>query len=150
MDPGRGYLEAALKQVNWALTNQSPNGWFAKCCVSDPSIPLTHTLGYALRGVVGAYLSSKQERYLRAACLTADGLMSALDPEGQLPGRLGARWQPAVDWVCLTGTSQTARIAGCCFTRRRRATRTGAPGSAPTLSYDEPFPSMDPWKSAAA
>jgi hypothetical protein len=43
------------------------------------------------------------------ACLrTADGLLSVLDPQGFLPGRLQADWQPAVRWACLTGTAQIA------------------------------------------
>ena len=107
-EPTRGYLEAALKQVDWALTNQAANGWLSKCCLSDPVHPLTHTLGYALRGIVEAYLSSKDNRYLQAACLTADGLLRALRADGKLPGRLDANWQPAADWVCLTGASQIA------------------------------------------
>jgi hypothetical protein len=108
LEEGRGYLEAALRQVDWALNNQAPNGWLAKCCLSDPQHPLTHTLGYALRGIVGAYVASKRERYLRAACLTADGLLSTLNANGELPGRLDADWHPAADWVCLTGVSQIA------------------------------------------
>lgn len=108
VDGNRGYLESALKQVDWALANQTANGWLAKCCLEEPMHPLTHTLGYALRGIVGAYLSSRQERYLQAACLTADGLMSALESGGTLPGRLDAQWRAAVDWVCLTGSSQIA------------------------------------------
>jgi hypothetical protein len=69
---------------------------------------LTHTLGYALRGLIEAYLSRREERYLRAACLTADGVLSALSADGKLPGRLNADWQPEADWVCLTGASQIA------------------------------------------
>jgi hypothetical protein len=108
VDGNRGYLEAALKQVDWALGNQAVNGWLAKCCLDDPMHPLTHTLGYALRGVVGAFLASRQERYLQAACLTADGLLTALRDDGALPGLLDAQWRPAADWVCLTGISQIA------------------------------------------
>ena len=108
LEPQRGYLEAGLKQVNWALANQATNGWLSKCCLSDPLRPLTHTLGYALRGIVEAYFSSQDERYLHAACRAADGLMGALSAEGKLPGRLDADWQPAADWVCLTGSSQIA------------------------------------------
>jgi rhamnogalacturonyl hydrolase YesR len=108
VDSSRGYLDAGLKQVDWALTNQAANGWLAKCCLSDPVHPLTHTLGYALRGVVEAYLASKDDRYLNAACLTADGLLGAMRKDGMLPGRLDANWQPAADWVCLTGLSQIA------------------------------------------
>jgi hypothetical protein len=65
-------------------------------------------LGYALRGIVEAYLSSKDNRYLQAACLTADGLLRALRADGKLPGRLDANWEPVADWVCLTGASQIA------------------------------------------
>ena len=106
--PNRGYQDAGLRQVDWALQNQHPNGWLAKCCLSDPAMPLTHTLGYALRGIVGAYLSSRHSKYLEAACRTADGLLGALSVDGRLAGRLDADWNSAVDWVCLTGACQIA------------------------------------------
>jgi len=143
VDSERGYLEAALRQVDWALRLQTENGWLAKCCLSNPENPLTHTLGYALRGIIGAYSASKDERYLRGACRTADGLMEALDQEGRLPGRLDARWKPAVDWVCLTGTAQIAQ----CFLLLHKATgrddylRAGMAGNAfvrRTISLDGP------------
>ena len=108
LEPDRGYLEAANRQVDWALGRQKPNGWFADCCLTDTQNPLTHTLGYALRGVVEAYLYNREEKYLAAACRTADGLLSAFDRNGRLAGRLNDRWQPAANWVCLTGTSQIA------------------------------------------
>jgi hypothetical protein len=108
VDPGRGCQQAALAQVDWALGHQAGNGWFPKCCLSLPEKPLTHTLGYTLRGIVEAYLASRNDLYLQAACRTADGLLSALGPDGRLPGRLDAAWRAAADWVCLTGTSQIA------------------------------------------
>jgi len=108
LEPNRGYLEAARAQVDWALGHQAKNGWLAKCCLSDPEHPLTHTLGYALRGIIEAYLSTRDDRYREAARLTADGLMGALQPSGKLPGRLDAQWQAAAEWVCLTGSSQIA------------------------------------------
>jgi Squalene-hopene cyclase C-terminal domain len=105
---GRGYGEAALANIRWALTRQQANGWFADCCLTDPRRPLTHTLGYALRGVVEGYRFSGEAGLLAAARRTADGLVSALRPDGWLPGRLDARWRAAADWVCLTGSSQVA------------------------------------------
>ena len=107
-----GYAAAGLKQVNWALTNQRENGWLSSCCLSDASKPLTHTIGYALRGILEAWLYSRDRRYLDAALRTADGVLTALPHDGKLPGRLDANWRPAVDWVCLTGASQ---IAECWF-----------------------------------
>jgi hypothetical protein len=108
--PGRGYAEAAIRNIRWALGYQRPNGWFHRCCLTDPRQPLTHTLGYALRGVVEGYRFTRESAMLEAARRTADGLLGALQEDGFLPGRLGWQWTSTVDWSCLTGTVQ---IAAC-------------------------------------
>ena len=106
--PGRGYGEAGLRQVRWALSKQRPNGWIERCCLSDPERPLTHTLGYALRGTLEAYRYSGEPAFLAAGRRTAEGLLGALAGDGSIAGRLDADWRPAVDWVCLTGNAQIA------------------------------------------
>ena len=107
--PGNGYADAALANVRWALQSQKPNGWFEKCCLVDSSCPLTHTLGYVLRGLLEAYLYSKVPYLLEACRRTADGLLGAIRmADGYLPGRLRSDWQAAVPWSCLTGTVQIA------------------------------------------
>jgi hypothetical protein len=106
--PSRGYGEAALKNIRWALSKQRENGWFADCCLNDPARPLTHTIGYALRGVIEGYRFSKDEALLDAAILTANGALSALRANGFLPGRLRESWKGAVKWACLTGSVQIA------------------------------------------
>ena len=106
--PEKGYGEAGLANVRWALNQQRSNGWFANCCLSDYSIPLTHTLGYALRGVLEGFRYSSDASLLAAARKTADGLLSALQTDGYLPGCLASDWSAAADWVCLTGAVQVA------------------------------------------
>jgi hypothetical protein len=108
VEPDRPYADAALANVRWALDRQHDNGWLEDCCLTDPSQPLTHTLGYALRGILEAYRFSKDTLYLRAAQKTADGLLRAIGQDGFLPGRLQRDWRPAVNWACLTGTVQIA------------------------------------------
>jgi hypothetical protein len=108
IEPNKGYADSALSQVQWALNFQKENGWLDKCCLNDPSEPLTHTLGYMLRGILETYRFSNEKRFLRAAIKTADGLLSALKPDGFLPGRFRQDWGPAVSWACLTGTAQIA------------------------------------------
>jgi hypothetical protein len=106
--PDRGYGEAGLRQVDWALTKQTPNGWWGSCCLSEPDAPLTHTLGYVLRGLIEAFLWSRREDLLARAFVTADGLLSALSDEGRLPSRLNAQWGAAQPSACITGIAQIA------------------------------------------
>jgi hypothetical protein len=108
MEPHKGYDDAALANVWWALKKQQENGWIDECCLDDHTQPLTHTLGYALRGIIEAYRFSTEPKLLAAARKTADGLLSVLDFTGFLPGRLDAHWRGTVPWACLTGTAQVA------------------------------------------
>ena len=102
------WAEAGLRQVRWALTRQRRNGWMEACCLEDTARPLTHTLGYALRGILECWRFSRQEEFLEAARRLADGLLTALGPEGRMPGRLLPDWSAGASWVCLTGTVQIA------------------------------------------
>jgi hypothetical protein len=104
------YGDAALANIRWALRLQHDNGWFERCCLDDPARPLTHTIGYTLRGVVEAYRFTG-DRILAAACRrTADAIAAATTAEGFLPGRLDRHWRGKASWACLTGSAQ---IASC-------------------------------------
>ncbi|TQF00118.1 MAG: hypothetical protein FKY71_05055 [Spiribacter salinus] len=106
------YATTARANVDWALGYQRPNGWFEHCCLSEPERPLTHTLGYVLRGLVEAHRYTGDASLLAAARRTADGLLGTQQSDGSLPGRLTETWQAAVDYSCLTGNVQ---IAWCWF-----------------------------------
>jgi len=108
LEPRMPYSDAARKHLEWALTQQTDEGWFQKCCLSDETQPLTHTLGYALRGIVEGYRMFGEERLLQAALRAAEGLRSALGEDGRLPGRIGPHWDARAGWVCLTGSAQIA------------------------------------------
>ncbi|NTV70743.1 MAG: hypothetical protein HGA71_11400 [Azonexaceae bacterium] len=112
LEPNQGFGEAGIKQVRWALTKQADNGWFASNCLSSPEEPLTHTVGYVLRGVIEAYRFSGDEALLIAAQRTADALLKVIESDGRIGGQLDKNWRPTVDWVCLTGSVQ---IAACWF-----------------------------------
>lgn len=106
--PESPYAESALRNVAWALQFQRDNGWFDRCCLSDSTAPLTHTLGYVLRGVLEAYRFTEAKTLLAACHRTADGLLSAIRDDGYLPGRLDENWRGTVTWACLTGSVQIA------------------------------------------
>jgi hypothetical protein len=106
LEPEQPWGEAGLLQVDWAIGHLQDNGWPAHCCLSDPGAPLTHTLGYTLRGIIEAWRLAGHDRHLQAALRLGRGLRSALEDDGRLPGRLDAAWRPTVPWVCLTGSVQ--------------------------------------------
>jgi hypothetical protein len=106
--PGHGFGDSALRQIHWAAGNVQANGWIKDCCLSDPTRPLTHTLGYALRGFVEGYRFSHDENLLKVALQVAEGLRGCVREDGHLAGRLESNWAPAVPWVCLTGSVQIA------------------------------------------
>lgn len=103
---GYGYGNAGVKQVRWALSRQRANGWFEDSCLNRARAPLTHTIGYTLRGVLEAYRLTHDLEFLYAAAKTGQALVRCSEPDGRLAGRLDAKWQPVVDWVCLTGSAQ--------------------------------------------
>lgn len=106
--PEQRYKRAVQANIDWALGHQHENGWFDKCCLEQPDDPLTHTIGYVLRGVLEAYRFLNIPEYLTKAIVTADALLAARRPDGMLPGRLNAQWQAEVPWACLTGAAQIA------------------------------------------
>lgn len=110
LEPESNYAEAAIANIKWALSLQTANGWFENCCLSEPEQPLTHTIGYVLRGVIEAYRFTDNEIFLDASLKTADSLLMALRDDGSLPGRLDSDWRGTVSWSCLTGNVQ---IAAC-------------------------------------
>jgi len=108
IEPNAAYGEAGLRNVRWALTVQTPNGWFDSCSIKNPATPATHTLGYALRGLLEGHAYKADDVILAASRACADGLLGQLSPDGFLPGRLDRNWRPAARWSCLTGTVQNA------------------------------------------
>jgi hypothetical protein len=108
LEPGRGYAEAALRNVRWALTHQRGNGWFDRCCLDDSNQPVTHTIGYVLRGLLEVERFFGVPSLIAAARRTADGILTAIRPDGALPGKLSSNWRGSASWSCLTGNVQIA------------------------------------------
>ena len=104
------YVRAGERGIDFALTKQQPNGWWADNCLSDRKRPLLHTIAYATRGVLEAGLLLEREDYVKSAQCTALALAKAQRPTGGLAGRFADDWSEAAAWDCLTGNAQTAII----------------------------------------
>jgi uncharacterized protein YyaL (SSP411 family) len=103
-----GFRRAAIRNLDWALGQQIPNGWLENNCLSDNEQPYTHTIAYAMRGFLESAHYLGDHRYLVAAERIFDGLRPRLRGSGYLPARFDRRWKPTARYCCLTGNSQLA------------------------------------------
>jgi hypothetical protein len=108
-------VDGAVRNAEFCLSKQSPNGWFSDCCLTDGSQPLLHTIAYSMQGLVGIGTIVHRADFIEAAIRTADSLVGLMDKDGFIPGRIGPDFKGTVDWCCLTGTAQTAIVWGRLF-----------------------------------
>ena len=129
---GQEAVDAAVRNAEYCLTRQHANGWFADCCLEDPSKPLLHTIAYTMQGLIGIGRMVDRPDLWKAAETTARSLMTLMDRDGFIPGKIDAGFQGQSTWCCLTGTAQTAIVWSQLFERtgdeafrsaRRTATR---------------------------
>ncbi len=104
------YLDAAVCNVQWALTRMRANGWLENNDLEDNERPLTHTIAYATRGFLEVGLIAEQNSFVEVAARIARAVAQSQRSDGALPGRLDADWRAASRWTCVTGNAQMAII----------------------------------------
>jgi len=105
-----GWIDAAVKNVEWALEQSNENGWLRyNDLVSDAS-PLTHTIAYAFRGILETAVIVGRQDWIDGVRRVAETLIERQDRDGSLAGCLDGNWNPTVRSVCLTGCAQIALI----------------------------------------
>ena len=104
--------DTALRNLEFTLGLQFPNGWFSLNHLSPQrnTHPLTHTLAYAAEGLLESGLILGDRRFIDAARRTSDAALSRLGPDGFLSGEFYDDWTPAARWCCLTGLAQFAGL----------------------------------------
>ena len=100
------YLDAAVRNAEWALTQARANGFLDNNCLQDNLQPFTHTIAYAMRGLLEIGAAAGREDFIAAARRIGDAMIAALPADGRLPGRFDSEWKPTVKWSCLTGDCQ--------------------------------------------
>ena len=104
------YRDSAIRNLEFVLSRQYPNGWFPDCCLDDNNSPLLHTIAYTMEGVLEAGVILKEPRYIEAARRAADALLVNQESDGSLAGRFNSQWAPIGHWSCLTGDAQTSVV----------------------------------------
>jgi len=96
----------ARRHLDWALTQQTPSGWFASNAFTPERSPFTHTIAYAIRGFLESGLLLDEARYLEAAVKAGRGLAAVQREDGWLAGTYKDGWQADAGYCCLTGLAQ--------------------------------------------
>lgn len=96
--------DAAVRNLDWVLTQQSNTGWFRSAGFTPESTPYLHTIAYTVRGLLESGLLLNNDQYIQAANTTASTL-ATLESEAFLYGEYDSQWRGG-DYHCLTGNAQ--------------------------------------------
>ncbi len=99
-------VAAARRNLDWALSQQTPCGWFANNAFVPERAPFTHTIAYAIRGLLESGVLLDEDRYLQAAVVAGQGMAKVQRQDGWLAGTYRDDWVTAAGYCCLTGLAQ--------------------------------------------
>jgi hypothetical protein len=104
------FVDAAMRNLEWALTQVTPSGWFLQNAFRTGENPFTHTIAYAMRGFVEVGALTGQDRWIEIAAQAARALAQVQRADGGLAGEFADDWHPTGNYCCLTGVAQVALI----------------------------------------
>lgn len=116
------HRQAAVRNLEWALSQQDTDGWFRNCAFRSGEDPFTHTLTYTAEGLFESGCLLDDMRYIEAATRTADALLARLHTNGSLASSYSSGWQATSRSSCLTGNCQASRLWLRLFTLRGELT----------------------------
>jgi hypothetical protein len=104
------YLDAADRNVAWALSTAHGNAWLpGNCLTTNPDDrALTHTIAYSMRGILEVGVAAGKQHYIDAALTMGQRMCEQQNDDGSLSGYFSPQWAPLNDWSCVTGNSQMA------------------------------------------
>lgn len=113
---------SALRNLDWVLAQQQPNGWFANAdnTIRHNGRPITHTLAYTLDGLLECARILGDDRYAHAATQAAGALADQYLSTGRLHGRYDSAWSGS-EHPLMTGCAQMTIV----WTRLAAATKEG-------------------------
>lgn len=102
--------DAAARNLAMVAQRQRENGWIPDCCLTDPARPLSHTIAYAIHGLLEGGRVLGDARLVDHASRAALAVADAARAHGSIAGRFHDDWRPAATWSCLTGEAQMAGV----------------------------------------
>ena len=107
----------ARTNLDWAVSEQQPSGFFDECAFERGRAPFTHTIAYATRGLLESGELLIDRRYIDAAQRCADAALGHVADGGFLPGQIAIDGEAAASYCCLTGNCQFSIVWAKLFDR---------------------------------
>jgi len=107
-DAGREAV--ARSNLDWAVAEQRPSGFFEHCAFRPGLHPFTHTIAYTARGLLESGFLLADPRYRQAAERCARAMLLLMRDDGQLPSTVTTAGAAASTSCCLTGNCQFAIV----------------------------------------
>jgi len=104
------YMEAASRNIGYAISLQKPNGYFMQNGFDANGIPYTHSLAYAIKGMLEAATLTGNEKWMASAENGFTPLLPLIKANGFLGGQVDENFKTESNYCCLTGNSQLAVI----------------------------------------
>jgi hypothetical protein len=121
----KAITDGAIRNLDWALSQQRQTGWFATNAFTTNADPFTHTIAYAIRGFLESGLLLGDQKYVDAAIKAAEAMAAQQRPDGSVAGTYADGWRPSASYVCVTGVAQMSlcwlRMAQRCGRQDMRA-----------------------------
>jgi hypothetical protein len=99
-------VEAAKRNLDWALSQQTESGWYATNAFVPERSPFTHTIAYAIRGFLECGVQLQETRYIDSALKAGRGIAKMQRQDGWLAGTYRDNWVADANYACLTGIAQ--------------------------------------------
>lgn len=101
----------ARANLDWAVSQES-GGWFEQCAFEPGVPPFTHTIAYAIRGLLESSRLIEGAAYEEVAIRSADAVLGHVRDDGFIPGRIDVGGRARGRFCCLTGNCQLSIIWG--------------------------------------
>lgn len=116
--PNPKYVNVAIANLNWAVAQQTDNGWFRFGTSRVGGLPNTHFISYTCEGLLESYRITDNKIYFDTALKTAEKLMKIYEVRKKLYAFWDENWKnkgryfknSGGKFMCQTGNAQISRV----------------------------------------
>jgi len=109
IEPNEKWVRVARANLDFAKQQQK-GSLFDQCAFVPGLAPFTHTIAYAIRGLMESGELLEDEEYRESARVAAAAMLDHVDDQGYVPGQVSVEGNAAARYCCLTGNCQLAII----------------------------------------